>query len=414
MKILQICKKFPFPLKDGESIAITNLGKALQLNGAQVSLLAMNTSKHYFNLDELPDNFDHYQNIWTVDVDNRIKPTAALGNLFSSKSFHIERYYTEPFEVKLTSILENEEFDIIQLETLYLTPYIDCIRKHSKAKIVLRSHNVEFEIWERLTKNEKNKIKKEYLAYLTAKLRKFEVEQLSRVDAIVSITERDMEQYRKLGFKKEGKVLPIGLDLNDYKEDDSSFNEPLSLSFIGSLDWQPNVEGLVWFLNGPWKLLRKSFKNLTFNIAGRNMPDELLKYQSENVKIHGEVPDAQAFISKYSIMLVPLLSGGGMRAKILEGMALGKIVLSTQIGIEGIPVVNGEQAYIANSPEEFKAAIQYCLAQNGELKEMGKNARHFIGEHYDNKMLALKVIDFYQKLCSLKMERKEARPIFVQ
>lgn len=413
MKILQICKKFPFPLKDGESIAITNLGRALQFNGAQVSLLAMNTSKHYFNLDELPDNFDHYQNIWTVDVDNRIKPTAALGNLFSSKSFHIERYYTEAFEAKLSSILQNEEFDIIQLETLYLTPYIDCIRKYSNAKIVLRSHNVEFEIWERLTKNEKNKIKKEYLAYLTAKLRKFEVEQLSKVDSIVSITERDMEQYRRLGFKKEGKVSPIGLDLKDYRDDDTSFDQPLSLSFIGSLDWQPNVEGLVWFLNGPWKLLRKNFKDLKLNIAGRNMPEELKKYESENVIIHGEVPDAQAFISRYSVMLVPLLSGGGMRAKILEGMALGKIVLSTQIGIEGIPVVNGEQAYIANTSEEFKAAIQYCFAQNGELKGMGKNARQFIGDNYDNKLLARKVLDFYDKLCSKNLNPIEAGSIFV-
>ena len=413
MKILQICKKFPYPLKDGESIAITNLSKAMNACGAEVSLLAMNTSKHYYSFSKIPAELSHYSSVQTVDIDNRIKLSAALVNLFSSKSFHIERYYDRNFENKLTDILKHESFDVIQLETLYLTPYIDCIRAHSKAKIVMRSHNVEFEIWERLSSNEKNRIKKGYLALLTSRLKKFEVEQLSKVDAIVAITGRDLELYRKLGYRKEAMVLPIGIDLKDYPYNESSFAKPLSLSFIGSLDWQPNMEGLLWFLNGPWKLLESTFSNLRFHIAGRNMPEELRKFQSNRVVLHGEVPDASAFISQHSVMLVPLLSGGGMRAKILEGMALGKIVLSTRIGIEGIPVVNGEQAYIADTAEEFKSAIQYCIAQNGELKEMGRNAREFIGNNYDNLRLASNLVEFYHKICNLQPDKKEAEPVLI-
>jgi polysaccharide biosynthesis protein PslH len=139
MKILQLCKKFPYPLKDGESIAVTYLSQALHASGCEVSLLAMNTSKHYFDMETLPQSFNHYRQIWTVDVDNKINPLEAFKNIFSSQSFHIQRFIFSAYAKKLEQILRENEFDVIQLETLYLTPYIDLIRQYSKAKIVLRN-----------------------------------------------------------------------------------------------------------------------------------------------------------------------------------------------------------------------------------------------------------------------------------
>jgi polysaccharide biosynthesis protein PslH len=407
MKILQLCKKFPFPLKDGESIAVTYLSQALESAGCEVSLLAMNTSKHYFDIAQLPASFNQYKNIWTVDVDNRLKMSDAFLNLFSSKSYHIERFVSAAFEQKLIQVLENQQFDLIQLETLYLTPYIDTIRKYSNAKIVMRSHNVEFEIWERLSKNEKNPVKKLYLQYLTKKLKRFELAQLSKLDAILAITARDLERYQCHGFQQEAAVLPIGLDLEDYQLATQSFKKPMALSFIGSLDWQPNIEGLHWFLDHAWQDIHKSFPNLEFHIAGRNMPEDIKNLSVAGVKIHGEVADAQRFIADYSLMLVPLLSGGGMRAKILEGMALGKVIVSTSVGIEGIPVTNGEEAFVANSPEDFRAAIQYCASLNGELKQMGQQARNFVQQHYDNKFIAQQAVQFYADLCQVEIPKSK-------
>lgn len=403
MKILQLCKKFPYPMKDGESIAVTHMSRAMNEIGIEVSLLAMNTSKHYFDMATLPKSFNHYRHIWTANVDNRLKPLDAFLNLFSAQSYHIQRFISKEYADLLSSILREHTFDVIQLETLYLTPYIDIIRQNSDAKIVLRSHNVEFEIWERLAKNETNFLKKQYLQLLTKKLCNYEIAQLHKVDAILAITERDLELYRSYGFEEEGIVVPIGLDVASYKMEEESFHKPLSISFIGSLDWQPNLEGLRLFLTNTWNILHKAFPNLEFHIAGRNTPDEIKNINLPNVIVHGEVPDAQDFISQHSLMLVPLLSGGGMRAKILEAMALGKIVLSTNVGIEGIPVTNGEEAYIANTSEDFRAAIHYCFAQNGELLQMGKQARHFIEKNYDNKYIAEKVIQFYYELCKIEI-----------
>lgn len=396
MRILQLCKKFPFPLKDGESIAITHMARAMAELGHEVTLLAMNTSKHWFDLADLPHDFDHYAQMHTVRVDNRIRPMAALSNLFSEKSYHIERFVDPVFEQKLAEILQNEWFDVVQLETLYLAPYIPTIRKHSSAMVAMRAHNVEHEIWERVAANS-NPLKRWYLQKITPRLRDFEVKNLNQYDLLVGITARDVAHFRRLGLQKAAFVAPIGLDCRDYLADDASFSRPLSLSFIGSLDWMPNVEGLRWFLREVWQpVLSKKFPELTFHIAGRNTPAWLQRLSMPHVFVHGEVPDAAQFINNHSVMVVPLLSGGGMRAKILEGMALGKAVLSTRVGMEGIEARDRQEALLADTPDEFARAIQWCYNQGPQLVRMGQRAQVFCAENYDNLEVARRLMACYR------------------
>ena len=153
MRILQLCKKFPYPLKDGESIAVNSLSKSLHELGCEVTLLAMNTRKHFYDTRKLPSSFTHYQQIHTVTLDNRIKPLEAFANLFSRDSYHISRFVSSGFQQALVRLLREESFDVIQLETLYLAPYIPLIRRHSDALVAMRAHNVEHEIWQRIAAN---------------------------------------------------------------------------------------------------------------------------------------------------------------------------------------------------------------------------------------------------------------------
>ena len=406
MKILQLCKKFPFPLKDGESIAVTYLSRALHELGCEVTLLAMNTSKHFVETDNLPKSFNHYKNIYTSFVDNRVKPYDAFVNLFSDESYHISRFVTKGYKDQLINILQREKFDIIQLETLFLAPYIDTIREYSNAKIVMRSHNIEHEIWERLTAHTKNPIKKWYLNHLTQKLKSFELKQLEKYDALMAITQRDLDFCKNLGFKNPSKVVPIGLDIRDYNADNISYKKPLKMSFIGSLDWQPNVEGLTWFLENCWTKINAALPDIEFHIAGRNTPENIKNIKLPNVFVHGEVPDAQDFINQYPIMVVPLLSGGGMRAKILEGMALGKVILSTTVGIEGIFAKHGENALLANTPDEFLNTLKKY--QNlDKLLAIGQRAQVFTAKNYDNYEIGKDVLSFYQGLMGKKIEKAE-------
>lgn len=398
MKILQLCKKFPHPVKDGESIAITYLAKALGELGCEVTLLAMNTRKHPVDTTALPADLDYYAAVHAVPVDNRIRPAAALQNLFSDRSYHIERFEDAGFAQKLRELLRRERFDVVQLETLYLAPYVPLIRENSPALVVLRAHNVEHEIWERIAANGRF-LKKWYLGRITPRLKKYEIEQLNAYDLLAGITARDVAHFQRLGLDKPAIVTPIGLDVRDYRPDARSFERPLSLSFIGSLDWMPNLEGLRWFLDAVWQpLLAPRFPELTLHIAGRNTPDWLQRLRLERVTVHGEVDSAPDFINRHSVMVVPLLSGSGMRAKILEGMALGKTVLSTRVGMEGIAARHKKEALLADTPEEFAEMIAWCYEQAPALAQLGQRARDFCAEHYDNLAAARRLVEAYHSL----------------
>lgn len=390
MRLLQLYHKFPYPLKDGGAIAVTYLAKAYASLGHEVTLLAMNTSKHWFDTTQLPPDFTHYTAVHTVFVENHIRPWPALMNLlFSKKSYHVVRFEKADFAQKLRELLENQSFDVVQLESIFLAPYLPIIRQYApQAKAVLRAHNVEHEIWERVATHA-SPLKKWYLNQITPRLKAYEIAQINACDLLIGISQRDVDHFRQLGLQKPATVCPIGLNCADYEPDPSSFERPLSLSFIGSLDWMPNQEGLRWFLDSVWlPLLLPNFPALTFHIAGRTAPSWLQELNMERVVFHGEVPDAADFLNQHSVMVVPLLSGGGMRAKILEGMAVGKVVLSTRLGIEGIDAKDRESCVLAEKPAEWLEALQWCYDQGPELARIGQRARQFCAERYDHRALA--------------------------
>lgn len=400
MKILQLCKKFPFPLKDGEAIAVSYMAKAYSALGHSVDLLSMNTSKHWFDLAKLPANYDHYGDIQTIFVNNDIKPLPAFLNLFSRESYHVTRFDKPDFAEALRICLQKQAYDVVQLESLYMAPYIPVIRQHSKALVVLRAHNVEHEIWERVASNS-GFFKRWYLQQITPRLKRYEIERLNDYDMVLSISQRDLEHFESFGLKKPAMVAPIGLDLQDYTPNDTCYTQPLSLSFIGSLDWMPNQEGLAWFLDAIWKpLLLPRFPDLRFHIAGRTAPDWIQNLQIPGVIFHGEVPSAADFINRHAVMVAPLLSGGGMRAKILEAMAVGKAVLSTTLGMEGIDAVDGESCLLADTPEDFVRQIERLYRNAGLAQEIGERGRSLCANRYNNLETARNVVDRFRLVSS--------------
>jgi len=384
MRILQLCKKFPYPINDGEVIAITNLARALDELGAEIHLLCINTPKHFYDEKEMPDALNFYHSIHTVFVDTDLKPHRAVLNLFSKKSYHIDRFVSDDFSKKLIKLLGTLNPDFVQMETLFLAPYLSDIRNHSTAKVLMRAHNVEHEIWSRITHNTNAFIKKKYLAYLTRKLKNFEVNHLNRYDLLLPITSRDLETFKQLGFNGAAEVIPIGIDINGYHPQPIDTNSPLSISFIGSLDWLPNLEGLNWFLTNCWPKIIDKHPDITLHLAGRNTPASLHELGYKNLIIHGEVADAKAFINAHPVMIVPLLSGSGMRVKILEGMALGREVITTKIGLEGIVAVDKKEVLIADTIEGWLGAIDFCLEERARLDGIGNAAREVIVKGYGN------------------------------
>jgi polysaccharide biosynthesis protein PslH len=402
MKILQLCKKFPFPLKDGEVIAVNTLAKSLKQLGAEVTLLTMNTSKHRVELADLPESFKEiYTSVHAVDVYNHITVLGAFQNLFQKESYHVTRFISDDYKLKLIEILRGSSFDVIQLETVFLTPYIPIIREHApNAVIALRAHNVEHEIWKRVAEVTNLAPKKWYLNYLNKKLRRFELENIQKCDVLLPITERDLRIFRLLGYSGQAVVTPVGLQSRDYQPNWKSFNRHPSIGFIGAMDWMPNQEGLTWFLESVWTENTHSdtegWSKLQLHIAGRNAPNWIKNLKVKNVHFHGEIPDAQRFMNQHSISIVPLFSGSGIRIKILEAMMLGRVVLTTSMGLEGISAKDGEEVLIANTPYEFAEKIDHCLKNPEILRGIGKRAQAFAAQHFDHFEIAANVMDVYK------------------
>lgn len=398
MKILFLCKKFPYPLKDGESIAVSNLCKELKSKGCDLTLLSMNTRKHYSDTSALPADYNYFTEIHTVDIDNSIKPLQALASLISGDSYHVRRFQSEAFNEKLIALLKKEAYDIVQLETLYLAPYVETIRKYSKAKVVMRAHNVEHEIWERITRNTGSNLRKWYLAHLTKKLKQYELDQFPAYDYLITLTDRDLKQFVDKGYLNGASAAPIGFDINSYPYQKPQFGDHMSVCFIGSLDWMPNVEGLNWFLENCWPQIHQLWPKLTFHVAGRNTPEVLLNLNLPGVVIHGEVPDAAAFINSHSVMIVPLFSGSGMRVKIVEGMMMGKVIISTAVGKEGIEGNDKEHLLLAEDKTQFVDAIRYCVERPEEALAIGQKAQKNAINQFDSADAAQKIMDIYQSL----------------
>jgi glycosyltransferase involved in cell wall biosynthesis len=224
-----------------------------------------------------------------------------------------------------------------------------------------------------------------------------ELKYLNEYDAILPITDRDGEILRSLGCTRPLFTVPTGVDTNELRPDHISTEYP-SVFHIGALDWGPNLEGLQWFFKEVWPVVLKQFPEIKFYLAGRNAPASLRDADHPNMEFLGEVEDAHAFMRSKAVMIVPLLSGSGMRIKIIEGMALEKTIITTSIGTEGINTTDGENIRIADDPVEFGKAICEILEDPQLFHRIGENARTFVRENYDNLAIARSCMGFFQGL----------------
>ncbi len=399
MRILQLSNKFVYPPKDGGAIGIYNYTKAFSALGCDVTILAMNTTRHYTDISRLPEEIKKMADWIAIDVDNRIRPLAALSHLIQNRSYNIARFISTAYNDRLIELLHQKEFDIIQLEGLYLSPYIETIRAFSEAKVVMRSHNIEHEIWERIANNEKGFFKKWYLKILAKQLRQYEISRLNKYDLVTSVTERDAARLRSCGCELPIHVCPAPYDETVLAPDKTKMEYP-SVFFIGALDWMPNAEGLKWFLDEVWETIHQQIPELKFYIAGRNAGSFHFE-KGKNIEMIGEVENAYDLMNSKAVMIVPLLSGSGIRVKIIEGMALGKTIVSTTLGAEGIPCKDGQNILIADTPEAFAEKIIKCVKERIFFSIIGDNALQFAKRQFSSHEVTAKLLEFYKKHISL-------------
>lgn len=397
MNILLLANKLPYPARDGGSLATLNMASGLADCGCTVTLLAVNTSKHYFPVEQIPGPIRSKIRFRTVLADTRIMPFRLLRNLlFSRYPYNAERFISEKILTLLGQILDEQVFDVIQLEGPYLFYCLPVIRKKSGALISLRAHNIEHEIWSRNALYSRNYFKRIYFRLLSGRIQKLETELLNSVDALVPISGRDASVFVSSGVRCPVHTATFGLNVSDYQA-----TEPppvFSLFFLGALDWRPNAEGLEWFINHAWPLIKLRFPETLLYIAGRNAGRYYrTKSRDKNIILVGEVEDARRFMSEHPVMIVPLLAGSGIRVKILEGMAMRRAVITTSTGLEGIDAHDGQEVLIANDPDAFVSAISKMESDREMLMTIGSNAREFVVENFDNLAVCQGLMKFYKE-----------------
>lgn len=395
MRILQICNKAPYPANDGSSIAICSLAEGLADSGAELHLLAINTKKHYKpdeKVDQALKNKTHYRSVFR---NTDTSAAGALLNLFSSQSYFVSRFYFREFEQALTETLTAQQFDVVQIEGVFMATYIPLIRRHSKARIALRSHNIEHQIWERHIPHEKSGLKKWYLSLQNKRLKRFELEVFKAVDAIVTITDIDRQNTSKLVPGKPLFTCLTGVDMSRYQACGPAAHPGTAFHFA-SMDWLPNIEAVDWLMSEVWPLVQKKDRRLKLVLAGRGMPGRFSRLQSAQVEVQEHVPDSKQFYKDYDIMLVPLWSGSGLRIKLVEGLAYGKPIITTSIGAEGIPYEQGRHLLIADTAQDFAEAMVSLSLDAARRQAFQKEARQLAESVFDYKVQAGRLIQFYK------------------
>ncbi len=402
MRILLLTNRVPFPANGGYSIVVHNTIQSLLDLGCDVTLFSLNTTKHYVRVNEIDDPIFKKIKFVQYKIDNRVKAGNAFFNLFSRKSYNISRFYSQGCANRIESLLKKEDFDIIQLEGLQVTPYLSLIKANSTAKLLYRAHNIEHQIWKRLTIKESFLIRKLYLHLLSKRLQSFEYNILSEFDAILAISFVDEHFFNSLGYSDNVHTFPVALNLENYNNE-FILSPNKSIGYIGSMDWRPNIEGLDWFLERVWPNIMQLGSGITFHLAGKKIPESYNDLADEHFIIEGQVDNAKEFIARQHIMIVPLLSGSGMRVKIIEAMALGKCIIATSIAAEGINYHHDRDILIADSSDHFYKQILRCFTDKNLMNRIGEGARKLVEKGHDQKKLGEKLMKVYEDLLNEKV-----------
>ncbi|MCL2245612.1 MAG: glycosyltransferase family 4 protein [Lentimicrobiaceae bacterium] len=398
MKVLQLTHKPPVPSIDGGCVAMRQITASLLDADIEVKVVSIATPKHPIVFSEEFSDYQTKTRLESVFINTKITVLTVLKAFLKRTSLQVNRFFSKKMVQKLETILLQEKFDVVILESIFVGSYMETLKKHTQARILLRVHNVEYLIWERLSQQVKKPLKKAIYKYLAFSLKRFELSLFKKIDGYMPITEIDHRFFKEKFPALCSKVIPFAINLPDYPIKNHTIDENhISFFHLSSMNWQPNVEGMGWFLENVWKKIAEQNPNIRLVLAGKGNKAIFGDINMPNVQVFDFVESAQQFINEYDIMIVPLLSGSGMRIKIMEGMALGKPIITTALGAEGIEITDKENIFIANTPEEMVQTIIFCATHVRQCEEMGRNARKLIENKYTQEVIVKDLLELVNR-----------------
>ena len=327
-------------------------------------------------------------------------------NLSSRLPYAIQKYRSAEMRRAVERELSGRNHDVVVCD--FLVPSINLARDR-RCPAVLFQHNVESMIWRRHYEVQTNKIKRAFFRNQWQKMYWYEREACQSFDAVVAVSPNDREQMRNEFGLTQVYDVPTGVDTEFFRPVTSA-REPFELVFTGSMDWMPNEDAIIYFIEKIMPRISGWNPRVTLTVVGRN-PGERLKALAESngqIKITGRVDDVRPYINKASAYIVPMRVGGGTRLKIYEAMAMAKPVISTTVGAEGLPVRDGKELLVADQPEAFAQAVIRALSDSSFAAKMGERARALVCERFGWERAAQAFIEVCEKVVNRPAGKRAA------
>jgi sugar transferase (PEP-CTERM/EpsH1 system associated) len=303
--------------------------------------------------------------------------------------YAIAKYYSPAYRARLEELLTTGRFDALVCD--FLPPVINLPAALPCPSIVF-THNVEAEIWRRHAENASNAVSRRLLEQQWRRMLRFEGDALGRFDLVLAVSDADRHTFERLypdSLDAEIHVVQTGVDTSFF-EPDTAPPGRTHMVFTGSMDWLPNEDGMVYFCREILPRIRQHEPDATLSIIGRSPTPAVRRLaEAHNVEVTGRVDDVRPHVAKGAVYVVPLRIGGGTRLKIFEAMAMGKAVVSTTVGAEGLPVTSGRDVAIADDPAQFADAVVTLMRDAKARQSIETAARHLVVERYDWTAVAL-------------------------
>lgn len=403
MRLLFIIPRNPIPARDGGALVMVGSFKGLHEAGHELDLLVLNTKRHANDPAVLREMC---HDVTSVDIDTTVTAVGALRNLVAPRrsgvggwrlhgrsvplSYWNERFvHDRALSVMEQLVTERDPYDAYVCDSLFTAPYgFEILRMMDEGRIprrpvLLRSHNVEYQIQQRMAKeSSRPMLERLYRAFLAYRTRRFENEVVLHFDGVQSVTESDTAVFRTMHPNVNALTFAPGVQMPDatYLAIEP---QPKTLCLLSSLEWAPNVQGALWFLEEVMPRITAAVPDAVVHVAGRGHHDKVAAHHNgTSIIYHGEVEDAMRLRASCAVSIVPLFSGSGIRIKIQEAMSLARPVVSTSLGADGIPATHGEHLMIADDAASFADACIRLLLNAEAARSMGQAAKRFADERY--------------------------------
>ena len=327
------------------------------------------------------------------------KRALQLGSLLSRRSYERLVHAEPAITGALERMLASDPYDLVQFEFVHTAPSgtASAERLRSRVPFILDEHNIEYDILQRTARGGASFARRAFNAIDARKVRTEEVGAWARLDGCTVTSERDQEMLLAAAPSARTAVVRNGVDLDAFRPG-SAAHEPRSVLFFGAIDYYPNTEGLLFFLDEVMPRLRATMPGVHLRIVGRRPPASITERRGRDVEITGAVDDVRPYIERAAVVVVPLRIGGGTRLKILEAMAMGKAVVSTTLGAEGLDVVPERDLSIADDAAGLAAKIGALLDDPERRGRLGVAARRFVEESHGWSASVARLTGFYEEI----------------